>query len=104
LLAVVEGVAERAVPSRVQDFFGGFHAEVGRRAGVSTSFRTVAIDLAAALGDGVEGVTGLPWFCRGLFEALERVAARSIHRSKRSRNALLSADLGVKTTKEILDS
>jgi len=40
----------------VENFLGGFHAEVGGEQSVFDFLEDGGIDLAAALGDGVEGV------------------------------------------------
>src|SRR5258705_513843 len=72
LLATVHGVAGKLFFYGVENLFGCFHAEVGGEQRGFHFFEHGGIDLAAALGDGIERVRkGFLRFADGFFEALE---------------------------------
>src|SRR5258707_14252787 len=72
LLAIVQGVAGKLFFYGVENFFGGFHAEVGGEQRGFHFLEDRGIDLAAALGDGIERVgEGFLGFADGFFEPLE---------------------------------
>ena len=89
LIAVGKGVAGELLFDGVENFAGGFDAEVGGEQRGFNFFENGGINLASTLGDGVEGIgEGVFGFADGLLQPFEesrfRFAKQSNHMSSKA--------------------